>query len=144
MALAVAGTIAGAGVYGVIKGNTVIGCLLPFGILLFVALFIWGLRDNEPRVILDSEGISARDWGWVKIRWADIHDVKVVGVVRTGTTVVLDVSQPEQYTAALSESQRSARRINGVFAGFPFGFNTTMLNVPNEQIVAEIRRHIDG
>ena len=59
----------GLGVHGLLRGHVFLGRLIPFGVALLIAAVIYGLLDNAPRVKLDSEGISVREWGWIKIRW---------------------------------------------------------------------------
>ena len=132
----------GLGVYSLLHGQLFLGCLIPFGVALLIVAVIYGLRDNAPRVVLDSEGISAREWGWIKIRWEDIHDVKVISQPHTGTTITLAVKDADKYTSQLSGFDRLGRQVSKRFSGEPFSFNSTALAASNGQIVADIHRYI--
>lgn len=134
----------GLGVYGLLRGYVFLGCLIPFGVALLIVTVIYGLLDNAPRVTLDSEGISAREWGSIKLRWEDIRDVKVVSQPHMGTMVTLAVKDADKYTAQLSGVDRLGRQVSRRFSGEPFNFNSTALAATNGQIIAEIRRHIEA
>lgn len=133
----------GLGVYGLLRGHVLLGCLIPFGGALLTGAVIYGLLDNAPRVILDREGISAREWGWIKIRWEDIRDVNVIGS-RTGTTVTLAVRDTDKYTAQLASFDRLGRQVSRRFNGEPFSFNSTALAASNGQIMADIRTYMSA
>lgn len=92
-------------------------------------------------MILDREGISAREWGWIKIRWEDIRDVNVIG---TGTTVPLAVRDTDKYTAQLASFDRLGRQVSRRFNGEPFSFNSTALAASNGQIMADIRTYMSA
>ena len=136
--------IVGLGVYGLLHGQLFLGCLIPFGVALLIVTVIYGLLDNAPRVRLDSEGISAREWGWIKIRWEDIRDVKVISQPHTGTMITLAVKDADKYTAKLTDIDRLGRQVSRCFSGEPFSFDSTALATSNSQIVADIHRYIEA
>jgi hypothetical protein len=130
------------GVAGLMRGERVLACLLPFGVVLLLLAIRYGVIDNAPRVIMDDDGISAREWGWVKISWHDIRDASSVGMQRTGTAIVLAVNDEARYAAQLIDPYRLASQINKTFTGGTFSFNSTALNASNYEIICEIRQRI--
>lgn len=87
-------TIAG-GLVVVLLGISVSGgigdwCLAPIGIVFMIA-GILGLRDNDPRVIISSHGISARGIAKGEILWQWIKSARIETIPRAGSFVVLEL-----------------------------------------------------
>lgn len=60
------------------NGKAAMGCMAVMSAFGLILLIFYALPDNKPRVAIDEDGISTRDWGGFKILWVDIQDVKVV------------------------------------------------------------------
>ncbi|MBK8048952.1 MAG: hypothetical protein IPK16_18655 [Anaerolineales bacterium] len=128
--------------YGISRNDLLILCFLGRFFTVMLGLLILALKDRSPKVILDDEGIGAKEWGWIRLNWVDIHDVKVISIPRGGVSITLEPKDDAKYLAGLSRGQRVARQINKRFYGQPFSFLPTALDASTERIYAEIKRHL--
>jgi hypothetical protein len=121
------------------------GIFFP-AVLMFVMAVFFGVLmtasgpiEQRPRIKIDDDGISTAEWQWIKIAWRDIRDVQVVGVNGEGTVVMLEVQNEEQYRQQLSRLIRWSIKFNSFWRGGFFGFSVEWLNVPKQDVIAEVR-----
>ena len=130
------------GIVSLRRGEMFIGCLLPIFSVILLGMVFTGLKDNRPRVILDVDGISAREWGGVKILWSDIRNAKIVSLPRIGSSISLELYDEAKYLAQLTEDERFARKMSKWFKDAPFSFMTTSLDASTSKIYESIMRHV--
>ncbi len=131
------------GAWGMVRGITELGCMVLMGIAFFVVSVVYGLFDTRPRVILDSQGISAREWGGFKILWSDIKDVKVISMPRAGNSIALELHNREEYIERLSQDEFFARKMSKWFTKAEFSFLSNSLEGSTNQIYQEIKSRIN-
>ena len=119
------------------------GCMASMSAFGLILLIFYGLMDNKPRVVIDEDGISARDWGGIKLLWTDIQDVKVVNLPRQITNITLELYDKNKYLQQLSGDERFSKRVSKWFNEGEFSFNVDALDVPTTQIYTEIKQRID-
>jgi len=132
------------GISGIFRGNTELGCMVPMGIIFLIIAIVYGLFDTKPRVILDSQGISARDWGGIKILWADIRDVYIVSIPLAGNSIAVELYDKEKYIKRISQNEYFARKMNKWFTNAEFSFLSNSLNGSTNQIYQEVQARISS
>jgi hypothetical protein len=125
------------------NGKVAMGCMASMSAFGLILLIFYGLMDNKPRVVIDEDGISARDWGGIKLLWTDIQDVKVVNLPRQITNITLELYDKNKYLQQLSGDERFSKRVSKWFNEGEFSFNVDALDVPTTQIYTEIKQRID-
>lgn len=124
------------------NGKAAMGCMASMSAFGLVLLVFYGLMDNKPRVVIDEDGISARDWGGIKILWTDIQDVKIMNLPRQINNITLELYDKNKYLQQVSGDERFARKVSKWFNDGEFSFNVDALDAPTTQIYTEIKQHI--
>jgi hypothetical protein len=65
-------------------------CILPIGMAVLVA-GILGLRDDQPRAVITSDGITAREFGEGEIPWQQIHSARIETIAGAGNFITLQL-----------------------------------------------------
>jgi hypothetical protein len=65
--------------------------------------------------------------------------VQAFGVGGQGTVVMLQIEDEEQYWRQLSPSARTNLKLGSLWRGGGFGFSVEWLNVPKQEVIAEVR-----
>jgi hypothetical protein len=130
------------GLVSLYRGELSMGCIIIPMSIIFLFLLFSGLKDNEPRVVLDEEGITAREWGWVKILWVDVGDVRIVTIPRAGNSINLELIDEEKYVAQLTDTVLQRKKADKRFGLTIFSFMATSLNGSSDQIFLEIKQNL--
>lgn len=111
-----------------------------FVALMFIARFGW---FGDPVLLtISDDGIAAKDWGRILVRWEDIAEVKTGYWHRLGPCINVILRNENKYLSNLSGEQVAARKISKLFAGASFSFLTTDLDAPTMDVYAEIHRRL--
>ena len=122
------------------SGDRIVGVLFPIIALISIFMFLKGLMDNQPRVTMDQEGITATEFQGIKILWSDIEKINVVSFPRSGRIITFKLFDEEKYTLQLTKKQKSGQSINRIFGITPFAIMAEGLDMHPSLICDEIIR----
>ena len=83
--------------------------------IVFIAItYVKGVRDRDPRIIIDDEGISATEWKGKKILWIDIKSSNVMRYPRAGRIITFELYDESKYIEE-ADSANMSYQVNRTF-----------------------------
>jgi hypothetical protein len=131
------------GIYLVSQDHTIAGIVLSVSGVVSFAMILKGLINNQPRILIDDDGITATEFDGIKILWTDIQKVNVIGFPRVGRIITLELYDEAKYLMQFTEKQRPRQRIGRLLAPTSFIIMAEGLDAPPGVIYKEIMNHID-
>ncbi|MCB9148619.1 MAG: hypothetical protein H6641_07650 [Caldilineaceae bacterium] len=122
--------------------HTIAGVTLSISALLSILIFLKGLTDNQPRVIIDVEGITATEFGEVKLLWKDIKAIRIIRYPRVGRIMVFELFDEPKYEAELNTNQHFSKKVNKLFGVGLFHITLEGLDAHPSVIETEIANRI--
>lgn len=111
--------------------------LILMGSIFIVATYFGGLRNRNPAVTIDNEGISATGLGVDKIYWQDVKSAKMKTLPRAGQIIAFELYDESKYSGSSSESS-----VNRLFGLTTFYILVDGLDISPRKIYDEINSHI--
>lgn len=131
------------GVSRLCHGDLLGGIIAPVGAILIFTLFFNGVMDNKPRIIIDDEGITARELPNTKLLWADIRHVDINGLPRVGRILTFDLYDEVKYASQFSDDQHFNKKVNHLFGLSTFSIIVEGLDTSPSKIHEEIMLRIN-
>lgn len=122
------------------QGHTIAGIILPLSAIMSILMFLKGLTDNQPRIMMDEEGISATEFSGIKILWRDIEKVEVIRFPRVGRIITFKLFNEAKYTYQLAEKQKTGQTVNRLLGATSFTIIAEGLDTHPNIIYDEIVR----
>jgi transglutaminase-like putative cysteine protease len=112
-----------------------------------IAIGIWLIRrgirlcrDRGPQVTIANEGIYSKQWPWQFVPWERVTDADYLGGYYTTTTLVLEVTGPEDFLKECQQADYNRFSTSGKWLGSPIFVVLGELSVNPERLADAIKR----
>ncbi len=128
------------GLFLLFNGGIIPGIITTLGMIASIALCFVGLINRQPRIVMDSEGVSATEFQDVKILWSSIEALGIVSYPRVGRIITFELKDEAKYADQVDKEKLCRLKIDQAFGVTLFHVKTAGLDQSPGVIYKELRK----